>query len=271
MQYNEDETVFSKGWIPFFGGLLLVLFLAVVSFAYLSNEANSTRGSVIAEVNATLAASGSSVQISSGTSTPRPTLPATRAAPPTPWRPFTLSGIGDDVVDVHKRPSAAIAHITYTGPRNFSIISYDTDGSRIALLVNVIGNYDGVVPLDFGDTHTGRLEITASGPWEIAVSDAIEAPRVTAPGTHRGQGDAVLILTGDRAPDTLEVDATATEGHFAIEAYGNSRALLVNEIAPYEGTVLIPSRTIAQSPAWGNAVFIIVSAEGPWSFTAEVR
>jgi hypothetical protein len=48
-------------------------------------------------------------------------------------------------------------------------------------------------------------------------------------------------VKGTGRPDLLKVDASQAKGNFAIWGYGNDRDLLVNEIAPYSGTVVVAS------------------------------
>ena len=181
--------------------------------------------------------------------TPRPT--ATHTAIPTP---ILLSGTGSTVVDLAKWDVGALAHITHDGGGNFAIWSYGEDGNRIDLLVNTIGNYKGTVPLDFGtDEQTTRFEITARGSWTIEVAPLETMRREMIPGIMIGEGDDVLFMVSDD-PDLLTAKADGWRGNFAVWAYGDRRSLLVNEIAPYEGTVVVPR----------DALVLVVQAAGPW-------
>jgi hypothetical protein len=87
-----------------------------------------------------------------------------------------------------------------------------------------------------------------------------EVRRVSAPGTFTGYGDDVVLLTGG-TPDLLKVDATAAKGNFAIWTYGSARDLVVNEIAPYTGTVLVGS----------DSDILVISAERAWSIEVTTR
>jgi hypothetical protein len=135
------------------------------------------------------------------------------------------------------------------------------------LLVNKIGAYEGTVPLDFGDgEQTTRFQVTAGGPWKIEVLPISEIRRVGLPATFLGHGDDVILLDGP-TPDTLKADNSQSDSNFAIIAYGNGRELLVNEIAPYVGTVLIPS----DLPLSSGRLVLVVIAEGPWSLDITTR
>lgn len=70
-------------------------------------------------------------------------------------------------------------------------------------------------------------------------------------------GDAVFIVAG--GPTRVAIDAGGNSSNFIVTSYGRTRSLLVNEIGPYAGTVVVPSG--------GSAVVIEVIAGGPWSMT----
>lgn len=71
-------------------------------------------------------------------------------------------GHGDDVVYYDKGSKAAVTH---HGDSNFSVLAYSDSGGR-DLLVNEIGNYRGVVPLD----TPALVQINADGDWTITPS-----------------------------------------------------------------------------------------------------
>lgn len=198
------------------------------------------------------------------TETPQPTdtpLPTVTFTPPP--EPIILTGTGDSVVDVEKWSGPGIARIAHQGGGNFAVINHGTNGERIDLLVNVIGNYQGTLPLDFLDSeHTGRFEITAGGSWEIQVLPLASVRTEPIPGIIQGVGDDVIALDGPGLPDLLKADASGGSGNFAIWTYGlDGRDLVVNEIAPYSGTVLIDSGTYV----------LVISATGPWSLDITTR
>lgn len=172
------------------------------------------------------------------------------------WEPFEVSGSGDDIVDlVVPENEPAVAEITYDGGSNFSVLTFDAAGNRIDLLVNEIGSYSGTVPLNFmANEEVAEAEITASGPWTIAVRPLKDARQGTASTTGRG-ADVVLVEgLGDRARMTHNGSS-----NFAVHAYGSGRDLLVNEIGPYEGTVRVPAGTVV----------LVVEADGDWTVDFE--
>jgi hypothetical protein len=190
------------------------------------------------------------------TNTPRPTPTFT----PTP-APIDLSGKGNSIVNVEKWNGPALARIIYMGVGNFAVVNYGPDDERLNLLVNTIGKYEGTVPLDFLDgEQTVRLEVKSSGPWEMHVVPLGEVRFVDIPGKFDGKGDDVVYLSGDN-PDVMKVDASDASGNFVIWGYGNSRNLLVNELAPYTGDSLMTSDTKV----------LAINAEGSWSIEIITR
>jgi hypothetical protein len=194
------------------------------------------------------------------TNTPRPTNTPKPSATPTPLpEPITLTGNTDSVVDIDKWSGPALVKISYTGGGNFAVINYGENNERYELLVNTIGNYEGTLPLDFlDDQQTKRFEVTASGPWEITILDLTEIRREKIPGTIIGSGDDVVYLDGEN-PDLMNADGTNAIGNFAIWGYGNGRDLLVNEIAPYSGTVMLDPE-----------IFLLVIKEGGGEWSLEI-
>ena len=197
------------------------------------------------------------------TKTPRPTHTPRPTSTPTPSpEPIVLTGSGDSVVDFEKWEGPALAHIVYTGGGNFVVWNYGPDGERIDLLVNTIGQYEGTRPLDFLDgEHTVRFQVESSGQWTIEVLPLIDYIRVEeVPGIIEGVGDEVVALIGEE-PDLLKVDASGARSNFVIWGYGNWRDLLVNEIAPYSGTVVVSRDTF----------ILVIEAEGPWTIEVTAR
>jgi hypothetical protein len=163
-----------------------------------------------------------------------------------------VEGSGDDFVEFSVAGNqAAVLDISYDGGSNFAVVSYTASNDRIDLLVNVIGSYQGRVPVNFlAGEEVGYLEITASGPWTIqtlALTD-LEYHLNTA----SGSGDDVVVV--DVSSPTLHITHDG-ESNFVVLAWTSTRDLLVNEIGAYEGTVRSPT---------GTVVFEI-NADGNWS------
>ena len=193
------------------------------------------------------------------TNTPAPTdtpLPTATATPPP--QPIVLSGSGDMVLDINKWLGPAIVHFAHTGQSNFIVESFAAENSRIDLLVNTIGNFKGVVPVDFDGTDTKRFTIKADGPWEVQILPLSSATKMNVPGSIAGEGDDVILL-GGAAPDKITIDASQASSNFVLLSYSNPSSidrldLLANEIAPYTGVVLAPNGT----------GILVITATGPW-------
>lgn len=193
------------------------------------------------------------------TSTPRPT--ETPTAVPTPQ---VFTGTGDAVLDLDTWSTEEPGILHITGPSvydNFVVQSYDEQGQQVDLLVNTIGAYDGYLPLNFFQgEQTSRLSISAGGAWtvEIVPLSLDTAHLLEVPGRYEGAGDDVVFLTG-ADPDLATVKSGSSSDNFAVWSYGDEsgRDLLVNEIAPYEGVVVMPRDTY----------MLIVKAgqSGPWA------
>ena len=195
------------------------------------------------------------------TNTPRPTNTPkpTNTTTPTP-EPVVLTGIGDGVVDF-VWSGLGLLHITYSGGSNFAVISYDTNGEYLDLLVNTIGSYEGTVPLNFMEKGATRFEIKSSGNWEIQILPLGMIRREVIPGTITGIGDDVIYLDG-KDPDLVKVDASTAKSNFSIWAWSATDVdLLVNEIAPYTGTVV----------ALSDMYLLVVGADGNWSIEVTTR
>lgn len=198
------------------------------------------------------------------TKTLRPTATFRPTTTPTPVEPITLSGSGDDIVDFEKWNGIAILDIKYSGSRNFIVSSYDSSGEQLDLIVNTIGNYTGRRLIDLRDDHdTTRFEIKSSGDWEISVLPLDEIRLQTIPGVVSGVGDDVILIAGTELPDILDVDASQADSNFIVHVFGNDYELLVNEIAPYTGKVLI-DRRLPLDRGNSYALILEVIATGDW-------
>lgn len=183
------------------------------------------------------------------------TLTATEVA----WdEPVTLSGSGDDVVELATPDgAAAVLELTHDGSSNFAVFALDQSGNQTDLLVNTIGAYAGSRLVNLGGSDIGGLEISASGAWQVVARPLRDAPRAEG-GALDGSGDAVVLLPGgaDASRLTLTHDGSS---NFAVFGYSTGGAsLLVNDIGRYEGTVRLD-----------GAVVLDITADGRWTLLYE--
>lgn len=246
-------------------GTIILLCICCLLILALSPDQPQTADPVnvqaTAEAQAWEAVTQTALAIPTATLPPTETpLPTETPTPVPTLAPIILQGTGDSVVDVQKPDIAMVARIVYNGGSNFAVWNVDANGNDIDLLVNTIGAYQGVVPIDFLQSeYTARFKITASGAWQIELLSLASARRETIPGTFQGTGDDVIYLDG-ATPDLLTANATGSS-NFIVWEYGTARDLLINEIAPYTGTVAM-SR---------NTVLIVVNATGPWAIEIKTR
>lgn len=167
-----------------------------------------------------------------------------------------LNGRGDKVVSVEKWDGPAIVKFTHKGDSNFIVTSLDSSNDQLELLINTIGDYNGIVPIDFDGEATAGFEIKADGPWTLAIMSLDKAVRLDVPGTYKGDGSNVLVLTGDN-PSVIRAVAESDD-NFIVHSYGGDD-LIFNEIGPYSG----------ESRISGDAVVVSVQATGDWSVEIE--
>jgi hypothetical protein len=168
------------------------------------------------------------------------------------WSAFTVSGRGDDVIDFSiPGDDVAALRIRHSGTRNFSVVTYTAGGRRLDLLVNTIGSYGGVVPVNlYNGEEVGEIEITADGSWSIEAMPVTSLPRFG--GAATGSGDTVLVNASGAG--RLDISHSG-DRNFIVLSHGSRRELLVNDIGPYSGTVRVDS----------GSVLIEIRADGSWS------
>jgi hypothetical protein len=190
------------------------------------------------------------------TNTPKPTNTRRPTLTPEPKKiPIVLTGTGRDVVDFKKWDGAALLHVKTSGSGYFGIWNYDDAGNKIDILINTIAPYDGYKLIDYSDENSSRFEIDADGQWEIKILEISDTTlgKASVPGKYTGKGDDVIYLTGKA--DVAVFDCQV-EGYFGVWSFSNTnRNLLVNEIAPFNGKVII-----------GKDVIILeIQAPGEWT------
>ncbi|ACV22272.1 Uncharacterised protein [Slackia heliotrinireducens] len=170
------------------------------------------------------------------------------------FEPTNASGSGDDVVDVPCVPSPCIMSIRHDGSSNFVVESYTDSGESVDLLVNTIGPYEGTVTSYMNFEETNMLEIHADGNWDICFAPLTDMEKAENGSVFHGD-DVVYI---DEASISKVHFSHSGESNFSVWAIGmDDFDLLVNEIGPYEGTVV-----------WNESgSFFIVHADGDWSIS----
>jgi hypothetical protein len=224
------------------GGALTLVVLAVVLALILGGGGSSSKTSG--------SASGSGSGL--GTGATFPTFATTTTTTPQPQQ---ASGTSDQVVALTFPTSTpALLHATFQGSENFVIHEINGLGLQGDLLVNTIGSYDGVTPVNFlSSDGATKLQIQGQGPWTITLSPIATAPRVQSPGTYSANGDAIVAISGSAT--TAVFNYTGAENFIVHAVTPSQEALVVNEIGAFNGTEVVPTGTL----------LLIVKASGPWS------
>jgi hypothetical protein len=194
--------------------------------------------------------------------TPPPASPS--AAPPTTTTPEApapgappeqYSGAGASVVTL-SATDPRILTISHNGGSNFVVYSVDAQGQDIDLLVNEIGSYSGVLPLNFMDgAEAAALKIEADGQWNVTSAPLSSAPSWDGNAPFSAEGAAVVWVAGAAEGLTPVTLTHQGESNFVAIGYGDGQSLLVNEIGAYTGETLLPAGTLV----------LTVEADGPWS------
>jgi hypothetical protein len=132
--------------------------------------------------------------------------------------------------------------------------THTADNQDLDLVVNVIGPYQGTRPINFvlGE-EVGLIEVQADGAWTVTARPLSAEETTASPASVTGDDVVVMDITSPSLDITHDGEA-----NFIVLAWtAEERELLVNEIGPYDGTVLTPT---------GPVVFD-VQADGNWTLT----
>lgn len=168
------------------------------------------------------------------TDTPAPTATPTEVPIPTPLpEPVRLEGNGQTATDPFTPPSTINRVVaSHQGRRNFALKSYTPDG-KSNLLINTIGNYQGIVLLAT-DQET-FFEVDADGAWSLQV-EPVAADEAAAQGVT-GSGDYVSGLFAPAKTGPMPYAFTHTgERNFAVYLHcAGGSDLVQNEIGASMG------------------------------------
>ena len=173
--------------------------------------------------------------------------------------PNVYTGSGDSILDIEKPDDEVLIYVRgNSASRHFGVTGYGADGECTGLFVHTSlrpqpDPYEGVRPLDFMQgQETTRLEIDASGRWQIEIRSLRSARTVEAGDIIKGDGDDVFLIKG--SPDAAVIEGNAAGRNFAVTAYGTSADILVNTVDPYVGVVMMPP----------DSSVVEVTTIGPW-------
>lgn len=226
-----------------------------------TTTAVATRRTTAPEPTSTTAAPTSSATTATSTSTTSTTTTTTTTTSTTtttapPPQPVVFEGTGDDVLAV-SIAWPAFARGTHQGSRNFIAQTTDADGELVDLIFNTIGTYSGEVVLE-GWRDAVFIEITADGPWRIELVPLEAAAPLDPLAGAEGRGDVVRTLILEQASRVRFTHDG--ESNFVVLTHdrdGGFGDLVINEIGPYDATVLLRP-----------APFLSITADGAWTVSA---
>ena len=147
----------------------------------------------------------------------------------------TVTGAGDDVIDLPAPGFPCIMKISHSGSRNFIVHIVDTSGNDVDLLINTIASYSGVVTDYERFSDAAMLSISADGNWSVTFKPLKSMARLENGGQIRGDCVAHIV----EASLTKVNISNSGERNFIVRGIGLTRSiLLVDEIGPYDGKVV---------------------------------
>jgi len=225
----------------------------------------------------------------SGSEAPPSAPPEDTSPPITPVEPtpeptpelveYTFDGVGDTLTaPFDLRGGLVVLWLQHTGNSNFIVELLPTDGDYGELSVNIIGVYSGIrvhpvqtKALTALKPGTYRIEVSADGAWEIAISQPVFTEGKVLPYDFQGVGDGVTdVMVLDTGIIPVSLSHTGSS-NFIVQAFsvdGSNMELLVNEIGAYEGTVALRVRSGALTGLEPGLYVISVQADGFWSIRA---
>lgn len=166
----------------------------------------------------------------------------------------TLTGTGDDVIDIPCAGIPCLMTMTHDGTSIFSVHTVDASGEEVDLLVYTIGAYSGTVTSYTNFTDAKMLSIKADGPWSVTFTPMKDMPALTNGAEY--YGDGIYYIDTD---SLTKIHFTNNgDGVFSVNGVGLSDAdLLVYEVGAYDRTVI-----------WNEPKsFLIVKSDGAWTAT----
>lgn len=237
---------------PFIIAAIVIVVLVVFGIIGGGNSSSSTNTSSNANTsNATQSTNTNSN--SSNTTQAKKTLADVLASAGS-FDAVTLTGSGDDVIDIPCAGKPCLMTISHSGSRNFAVHTVNSSGSNIDLLVNEIGPYSGVVTDWSKYQNATVLSITADGAWSVTF-EPMSSVHIAQNGETFTGPNVVGIDVDSISKINFTHDGVS---NFSVKGIGTSTSkLLVNEIGAYQGTVV-----------WSNPqAFFIVEADGNWSIS----
>lgn len=174
----------------------------------------------------------------------------------------TIKGSGDEVTEtVSFSAGLLMVGAAHKGSRNFVVELLSADGQKRELLMNAIGDYQGVrlIPITAGQY---RFQIQSDQAWVVMHEQPDSNKKGTSlPISHSHIGDAPLgpfVIDRGLLRASFTHEGTRNFAATLFTAKGSMAVLLLNKIGAYRGNV---TASISDAgPYW-----LAVQASGTWS------
>ena len=155
----------------------------------------------------------------------------------------------------------AILHFT-AGPGSRPYVASLTSGADTQPLVNASGAVNEYRGYEFKTAGKASLTIQGDRAWTVSVFpvDPHYFVSIKVPGKYQGNGSAVVLIVGKYSLATFDKDRASNFSAWAYGPGGIGKELYINPGGDYKGKSVLPK----------GAVWIVVSANGPWSVEIQV-
>ena len=174
-----------------------------------------------------------------------------------------IRGNGDDVTEpLSLRTGLLVVGATHRGAAHFAVEVVGPEGNPSELLVNTLGFYAGGRAMAVR-SGMHRIQIIASGEWELLVEQPVADDAEAPPITHEGAGDFVLgpfLLSAHPSQVTMTHGGTSNFLMTLLALDGTHRSLLANEIGEYQGSTTMRLER-------DGVYFVDVRADGEWTLS----
>ncbi len=162
--------------------------------------------------------------------------PLVTESPPVPDpEPIHLSGpVGLKTDKFQLLEGLSIFTIKYGGSDRFIVSLMDKNGRQVELLVNNTGPYNGSQSVGINSSGDYFLDVQASGPWTIMVTQPRQRTGLSIPMTITGNGPiATGLIRMDSSPTTFRMKYYG-EGFFQVKLF-DDKGNLVETLVDVEG------------------------------------
>ena len=172
-----------------------------------------------------------------------------------------FSGTDDSVITIPTLKVPVIVTASYIGSENFIVHPVYSSGREGYSWMNEIGDWNGTIFQEADRAGFAAISVKTVGDWTIQIAPLASAPVVN-PKQYTGHGMQVIKFAKPSS-GLKKISLThAGEANFIvhpINAKGGQGFSMINEIADYHGSVLLPSGT----------QYLAIVADGEWTISVK--